>query len=240
MLEKPETLIALLRLITGGTFALGAFLALWAWYFFQRSRHDAYWRFRRQAGRQGFRFIILAAFFLIISGAFCLTTLTVGYVENQEPASAAPLSDDVPPTATDLPTATASTPAPLSTATATLSVSPTPIGFSGRIEIYAIDDVVTDNWLPIQADDVFSANTQRLYFFYRYADIPADTVWEQVILKDGERFKERRQTWGITPPQGESLFFFGDDAGFPQGSYTAQIMVQSEVIAAATFTIRAD
>lgn len=88
MLNSSQSFLSILQLLTGGSFVFGMVFVLFSVIYFRRSRTEAFWRYRRQAGQSGFRASILAVFFLAVSGALCATTATITYVEDRDPAQA--------------------------------------------------------------------------------------------------------------------------------------------------------
>ncbi len=104
--------------LTGGLFVLALLAFLGALRAFQRSRTDAYWRKRREAGRRGLRLMTLAVILGGLSALMCVGTVIASWLVEETPT----------PTSTPLaavPSLTASPPPP-SQATATPTPSPTP------------------------------------------------------------------------------------------------------------------
>lgn len=263
MLDSPQSLVEILQLATAITFLLGLIFSLLAYISFRHSRQDTYWRQRRKAGQQGLQYILLGLIVLGISGALCLITVTIAFVENerQEDALAIPSPSASPTQANLIPTLpdTQTLPAipltpPLETPTPSPEITPefvvaapTPNPTSAppidaKLEIRAIDDVISETWQPIQPETVFPIGTKRVYVFFSYQDMPRGSTWGQVLLRDGTVVQQQIQQWGITGPQGESFFFFGDNTGFPSGSYEVRLTFGAEgiVLASAHFTIAAE
>jgi len=245
MLNSTQSLLDVLRLATGASFIL-ALVALWgAFFFLRRSRREAFWRLRRQAGQSGIRWLSLALVFLTLSAALCVLTFTVGVVETPSvtPANLALADTATPFTVTPLATLavtpialaspsptprasleTLATPSPLSpTPSLTASASPTATLDLPPFVLRGIDDVISDNGLPIQPSSVFPAGVTRLYFFFDYRELQQGQIWRQALLREGEIIAEQTQAWGQTPSRGMSYFFFGDSRGFAAGTYEIRL-----------------
>lgn len=264
MQDTAQALIRNLELLTAGSFGIGLVLLLLAVAYFRRSRTEAFWRFRRQASRQGFRTSIAALFFLGASAALCVTTMTIDYVETREEpislvasATASPTPEaQLSPTAiviivTATPSvnevASVATPnQPIATDTPPVEASPSPSitptitptpGVS--INIQALDDVISDANQPIQPDETFPIGSSRLYTFFSYENFKKGDVWQQQLFKDGQLLQEARQLWGLTASTGQTFFFFGDSEGFSSGNYEIRLSYGPEAIllASAPFTI---
>jgi hypothetical protein len=243
MLNSTQSLLDILRLATGVSFVLALVALGGAFFFFRRSRREAFWRLRRQAGQSGIRWLSLALVFLMLSAALCILNLTVSLVE--------------PPAPTDLAQAITDTPfmvEPLATLAVTPIVLASPsVAFSASLEVSStphdatpapsltpsstpsptldlspfvlrgIDDVISDSGLPIQPSSVFPAGVTRLYFFFDYREIRQGQIWRQALLREGEIIAEQTQAWGQTPSRGVSYFFFGDSRGFAAGTYEIRL-----------------
>ncbi len=72
--------------LTGALFGLALLAFLGALRLFRRSRTDAYWRKRREAGRRGLRLMTLAVIFMGLSGLMCAGTLAVSWLAEETPA----------------------------------------------------------------------------------------------------------------------------------------------------------
>lgn len=259
MPESRESLISLLQTITAISFAAGVVFVLLALIAFRRSRQDAFWRYRRQAGQRGLRYGVLALVSLVTGSAFLLITLTISYVDDRNRTAIVPPNTATPTlaalvvatdtlTATDAPIATPSEIIePTSTLVPTqeipptlteIAVVPTPAPVtSGALNITAIDDMISDEWRPIQASSSFSTEATRFYFFFSFDDIEQGTAWGQVLLRDGEVIRQRNQQWGVTDSSGEAFFFFGDSRGFAAGNYEVQLTIGDIPVASARFIV---
>ena len=94
--------------VTGALFVLALLAFAWALRLFRRSRTDAYWRRRREAGRRGLRFVTLAVVLAALSGISCAGTVLVGWLTETTPVPTATV-------AVTLPSPTASVPMPSET-----------------------------------------------------------------------------------------------------------------------------
>ena len=214
---------------------------LLAFFAFRRSRQDSYWRQRRRAGQRGLRYGVLSLIGFVVGGAFLMITLTIAFVDERNRSAAMPVTQtptlaalvvatDTPPPPSSTPTEAVIAPtvevspeAPVITITATdappaaptqIAEVPTTVPItSGALNIIGIDDMISDDWRPIQASSSFTTSATRFYFFFAYDDIAQGTTWGQILLRDGEVIRERTQQWGVTESAGEAFFFFGDSPG---------------------------
>lgn len=266
MPQTANDWISLLQVITGATFGLGILSLGLALVYFRRSRQGAYWRKRRQSSDRGLRYGFVTVFFLGMSGALCMITVSMMLVEGDD--KPADPSAGLPPTETSTPQIIVITPSatpspadsampgldesPLASPSPSLTPSTEPSGavsiepsptqprsLAATLEIRALDDVISDNWQAIQPAEAFPAGTERIYVFFAFAEMPQGIRWEQVLLKDGEIIQQETQQWGVTETRGMSYFFFGDSAGFSPGVYEVQFSVENTLLAEANFTITA-
>ena len=134
--------------LTGALFGLALLAFLGALRLFRRSRTDAYWRRRREAGRHGLRLMTLAVVLAGLSGFMCVGTALVAWLGEDEaapthtPAAVVPSPtasvestfppSETPPTASPaftapaLPTAPPETVVVVVTATPVATATPTP------------------------------------------------------------------------------------------------------------------
>lgn len=259
MLESAQSVIQLLQTATAISFAVALFSLILAYLYFRRSRTQAYWRQRRQAGDRGLQCAMLTAFSLAVSLALCAITLTVSYVENsdtpQESFATQPTDETTTPistpTLTPEPTASLARPetdespaaspeSETDAATVTPEPTPEPQALAVNLQITALDDVISDTLTAIQPGTNFPNNTQRIYVFLDYQDMPAGILWWQTLSRDGEMIQKYSQRWGDTPAEGQTFFFFGDSEGLPSGSYEVQFLLGTEetLLAIAQFTIQ--
>jgi hypothetical protein len=266
MQETAQALIRSLELLTAGSFAVGVILGLLAVAYFRRSRTEAFWRFRRQAGQRGFRTSLAALFFIGVSLALCITTVTIDYVETRDTssdlalasptASLSPTPDSSPSpiviivTATPLQglpnTNTTLGPTPSVEPSPTLAQpSPTPTINAtpgASVVIQALDDVISDALQPIQPAQNFPGGVMRLYAFFVYDNMQPGDIWHQRLFRDGQLLQERTQRWGLTNRDGQAFFFFGDSDGFAPGDYEIRLSYGPEdiLLASSAFTIQTD
>lgn len=258
-----QDLINFLQRITALALALGTILLLFAVFYFRRSRRDAFWRQRRNAGQRGFRLAVGAVFLLAISGALCMITLAVSFVEGDEQSVEVP-----PPTFTQvftshitptfaLPAVTDSPPEEVVSTSPTIdpileiTLDPTitliPEGSpntltltpDSNIKIWAVDDQISPEWQPISPRVTFTSGANRLYFYIHYSDISAGDLWKSTLLREGEIIREKMYRWGSAPAEGETFFFFGEENGFLPGRYEIRIAAGEGQIASTQFTITA-
>jgi hypothetical protein len=253
MPDSPESLISILQTITAISFAAGIVFLLLALIAFRRSRQEAFWRHRRQAGQRGLRYGVLTVISLVMGGAFLLITLTISFVDNRN-RTAVVASPTATHTLAALVIAT-DTPTPMIeiSATPTLipasDVPPSPTQAptqavivpitSSTLNIIAIDDMISDDWRPIQASSSFSTDATRFYFFFSHDGIAEGSIWGQILFRDGEVIRQRSQQWGVTESVGEGFFFFGDTRGFAPGNYEIRLTIGADerAVASARFTV---
>jgi hypothetical protein len=110
---------------------------------------------------------------------------------------------------------------------------------TSTLNIIAIDDMISDDWRPIQASSSFSTDATRFYFFFSHDGIAEGTIWGQILFRDGEVIRQRSQQWGITESVGERYFFFGDTRGFAPGNYEIRLTIGADerAVASARFTV---
>lgn len=125
-----EELTTNLPLITGLLLGISLLFIFISIIFFRRGRRAPYWTQRRSAGQQGLRILMIAVFFLTLTGISCGLTLVYNYIEpdetvednntaiafttnTSEPLTEAPTltatATDIPATETAEPTATVET-----------------------------------------------------------------------------------------------------------------------------------
>ncbi len=79
-----EELTTNLPLITGVLFGISILFILISIIFFRRGRRAPYWTQRRSAGEQGLRILMIAVFFITLSGISCGMTLVYNYIQPDE------------------------------------------------------------------------------------------------------------------------------------------------------------
>jgi len=117
---------------------------------------------------------------------------------------------------------------------------PTPVAtVAGVIDIIALDDVVSDEWQPIQPATEFPIGTTRIYVFFDYADLEQNTQLIYTLLQGEVLLQEQQYQWGISAEEPQSLFFFGNSNGFDVGAYTIRISTNNgqSIFAETAFTI---
>ncbi len=141
------------------------------------------------------------------------------------------------PSPTDTPTATwtpSETPSPTASATSTPTVDSVvqltpPVGArpaspGASIEITAADMEVSASSAPVEARTEFPAGITRIYFFIRYRGMGDGVAWSRVLYRDGQAVQGQAYLWS-QGQRGESFFFFGNDEGYPPGSYELRLFV---------------
>ncbi|MEP7285169.1 MAG: hypothetical protein ABI947_05310 [Chloroflexota bacterium] len=123
----PDQLQTGAPLIAAGLFVMALVLFLFSLYYFRRSRTDAYWRRRRNAGQRGWRILVWSVILIIGSGAICGTVGLAGLISPRP----APIAEALLATNTLLPISTFTPPSnstattqPILPSTATRTSSP--------------------------------------------------------------------------------------------------------------------
>ncbi len=137
----------------------------------------------------------------------------------------------ISPTATEIiPAATTAAPVILSTSTAQ------PITYA-EIRLDSVSETISDDWQPVHPAATFTEGIQRLYFYFSYEDVSSRTVLQKTLLRDGQILMQHTDAWGVTAPEGETFFFFGQEEGFAPGNYEFRITQGERVLVSTLFTI---
>ncbi|MFP4322093.1 MAG: hypothetical protein ACLFTK_06545, partial [Anaerolineales bacterium] len=225
MFDSPESLITGLQGLTGIIFLVGLLSLTLTIFYFRRSRNKAYWRQRRRAGNRGAQYGLVSLVLLGLSGALCMVTVAVMFVEDESieangaplvanpTASPSPTPSDIPPTdsvrqptaatTAENPTEAPSTTPPPPTAT------PPPLPADIRFEIVNLDDAISDTGAAIQPGESFATDTERIYVFFQYAGLAPGTRWQQVLERDGEPVQTYQSRWAYSTDTTQGYFFFG-------------------------------
>lgn len=161
------------------------------------------------------------------------------------PSATRPLGITPTPTRTPAPTSTA-----MPTRTPTITPTPTPELILGLtplqsdvespanavVEIIAADEVVSENWTPVEPRRVFAAGIKRIYLFISYRDMRDMVVWSRVLYRDGLPIQGRSYFWTLGE-EGSSFFFFGDENGYPPGDYEARLFLDDKEVSRFEFSI---
>jgi hypothetical protein len=173
-------------------------------------------------------------------------------------ATADLIETDTPPSATQAPTDQPSTVQPTETRAATHAATAIPTnaptqGFaaalqltpitplreprdSASMELTAADNELSADQTPIQARDRFEPGIERIYLWYNYRDMDDGVVWSRVLYRDGVPVQGANYLWSLDT-EGSHFFFFGDDDGYPPGSYEARLFIGENEVSRITFTI---
>lgn len=160
------------------------------------------------------------------------------------------METDPPPSATQAPTAEPSTAQPTETRAATTAPTQgfmaalqlTPITAlrqpraSASMELTAADSDLSADQTPIQARDRFEPGIERIYLWYNYRDMDDGVVWSRVLYRDGVPVQGANYLWSLDS-EGSHFFFFGNDDGYPPGSYEARLFIGENEVSRITFTI---
>ncbi|MBZ0309126.1 MAG: hypothetical protein K8I82_23885, partial [Anaerolineae bacterium] len=124
------------------------------------------------------------------------------------------------------------------TAAPIISLTPTPqIITYAEIRLESMAEMISDDWQPVNPAATFIEGVQRLYFYFSYEDVSSRTVLQKTLLRDGEILMQRTDSWGITAPEGETFFFFGQEEGFESGNYEFRITQGERVLVSTQFTV---
>lgn len=174
-------------------------------------------------------------------------------------ATAVPTETDVPtdtPTSTLTPTQTETptdTPTPTITLTPTLTLTPsatfervlnltppapgvTPRAGASLQIISAADTPAVPEGTP-RAAPALPAGLKRIYVFISYRSMNDGAVWSRVLYRDGLPVQGQAYLWS-QGASGQSLFFFGNDAGYAQGEYEVRLYLGDEEASRFAFTIQ--
>jgi len=147
------------------------------------------------------------------------------------------------PTTTLTPTITETAP-PTLTATATfesvLQLTPAASEHEpprdAMIELMAAASGIAPDNTPVEQGVQFAAGIQRLYFFVRYSDMESGVAWTRILYREGIPIQGQTYVWS-QGDAGETFFFFGDDRGYPPGSYEVRLFIGADETSRLAFTI---
>lgn len=127
-----ESIRNALPAITSVLFGLALLLFLISWRFFKRSRTNAFWRKRRDAGQRGWRVFVVGFGLFSCSGFFCaFSVVSALFIEEENPAPATGTTTQVSmltsPAPQQTPEATATLLPLVANATQTPEVTPKPV-----------------------------------------------------------------------------------------------------------------
>ena len=88
--------------------------------------------------------------------------------------------------------------------------------------ITAMDDQLSAGQEPVDPQNSFGPGTTRIYFFVQFRGMEPGVVWRRSLYRDGELIDGSNYLWG-SEAEGRTYFFFGDDNGFPPGSYEIRL-----------------
>lgn len=173
-------------------------------------------------------------------------TATASFTPTRSATSTATLTVTASPTAslTASPTATPEVP----TMTPTPSPFPTRVSLllpitprararpDATLSITAISTTITDEWEPENPAESFSTGFSRVYFFIEFENMTTGVLWQWRLFKDGDYVDGQPALWG-NQTAGNTLFFYGREAGFTPGEYEIQLYVDDEQVDTATFTV---
>lgn len=160
-----------------------------------------------------------------------------------------------PPTPTLSPTTRAtSTPTPTPSITTTPTVTWTPSATyesvlrltppaarrqhrsEASIQITALGDAISDNPTAAQPEIEFGPGVQRIYVFFSFEQMDNGVSWSRALYRDGVAVQGQAYLWGMGS-SGHSIFFFGNDAGYPPGRYEIRLYLGADEAAHYAFTV---
>ncbi len=152
------------------------------------------------------------------------------------PTLAAPSLTPIPPTVTpsvsptDVPTITLSpTPVTFLNLTPDFNATPRPPTAGFSLTLTTADTTVNPNGSPLSPRRHFTAGVKRIYFFISFANMENGVAWSRVLYRDGVAVQGNTFLWSLGS-DGNSYFFFGDEAGYTPGAYEVRLFVGDQQV----------
>ncbi len=125
--------------------------------------------------------------------------------------------------------------------TPTVQVSPTvsvPLpgaSFSNLIVAAGID---ANNW-PVSPGTTFSAVRRPLYVFFEYRNMSPQLSWGYVWLRENQELNRVEENWPANwGSTGRAWIYYTPEATYLPGTYQVQLLLNGQVVATTTFTIK--
>ncbi len=148
----------------------------------------------------------------------------------------------VPPTETPLATTTPS-PTPTSLVllelTSAFNMTPRPPTANYSLSLTAADTIVNPNGTPLSPRRTFDLGVKRLYFFIAFSTMENGVAWSRVLYRDGDPVQGNTFLWSLGA-DGNSYFFFGDEAGYAPGDYEVRLFVGDKEASRLHFEVKND
>lgn len=253
--------------ILGAMLAAALLFFLAALWQLRIARTSPYWLRRKSSGQRGGQlFLVALVLFLLAGGASILTgaaQVALGDLLAVPPtatATAPPPTDTPQPTpdieatvaaaltgtALSQPDPSPTPPPPSATHTITATASPTavpvftltPPASALEPRAGAVLEVLGVSAGPEEtpSTEAFTAGLRRLYVHYRWRNMDAGVTWTRLLLADGQAVQGGVYRWsGVA--QGEGLFFFGREDGYPPGLYEVRLYLGQEETGRYSFSI---
>ncbi len=184
-----------------------------------------------------------------------LTSMLATPTTQPTPSAAATLTEMTIPTATETPAPTGTsspTLTPTITQTATQTLTPTPTFESvlaltpatseqepprqAMIELVAASSELTPDQTPQGQQTPFTVGIRRIYFFLHYDHMENGVTWTRILYREGVPIQGHSYRWS-QGSAGEGFFFFGDDGGYPAGTYEVRLFIGSEESSRLVFNV---
>ncbi len=145
--------------------------------------------------------------------------------ENQTPPDTSPTPVVVIITTTPVYTPT-ETPFPTFTPHVTPPVSNVTPRPNASLRITSLDDDISDTLTPPNPRTTFEAGVTRIYLFVEFQGMTEGVLWKRYLYRDGEQIDGGSYLWGLET-SGTTYFFFGNDSGFPPGTYEIRLYIDN-------------
>ena len=98
---------------------------------------------------------------------------------------------------------------------------------------------ITGDYKPENPGTTFSADTKKIYLFFRYSNMQAGTPWQVTWQSNGNTLETGSDTWPADyGSAGTAWVFFAPIDGFNPGKYTVSLAIDGKVVASAAFEIQ--
>ncbi len=222
---------------------------------FRQSRTSPYFRFRRRAARQAWRWVLIIVVSLAVLGAAIRARTIVPPPGRISPFSRPPtplptLAQEIAPprTATSGPMPGEATGVPPTITPTQATPLPSPTSLIATIEsdvrppadasltITAISSGISPQLTPVNPNTTFPAGTQRIYFWLEFTGMVNGASWSQVLLLNGNVVRSESEAWDHDS-EGVAYYWFEAQGGWPAGSYEIRFYVGDDLAASEDFSI---
>lgn len=222
---------------------------------FRRARRAPYYRIRRVASQNAWRWMLVA---VLSAGAVVAAFQVRQFVppvdlEELFPPSPTPTPTfsvaglptgtvDMTLTPKDLlggpPTITPTQPSPTPTLTpfiATIETSVTPPP-DATLRITEISSGISPNLTPVNSGTTFPVGTARIYFWIEYSNMVNGMSWSRALLLNGTVVRTESEAWE-RGAEGVAYYWFDAQGGWPPGNYEIQFYLGDKLASSATYSI---